>query len=1249
MNVRETAQSTATDLGCSFEGFLLSHYEEIYHERRLPCVVCKKMAPSSYVYDGQSIDCHGKCLAFVLFYYFMHFYDVAAPAQSREAGEMPNLTKLYKMPFQLLNATEYKRHCVFCGARSAFFKCSSENCLNHYHLSCNTNATIVVHHGKTDSKKPCYRFLFCQVHMNSYEVDLVNCRFNSKISLLEEYELLKKGTVPIKDPTPAEPPTPIPSPVSTSVTTRGATKVQSHLKLERVEKKQAVVKGAVVTRRMDESKMPRTSSHEARTDTTNINVTQSQEKFGHSKDYIACLLNEYGVLKRHGYQKNTKKFDWWPYEVLFSKIGPDLFSNIAPLNSGLVELYKDLRSVLVFNKCVESVMDLRKVALECEPCVMNITGSIASQLKLDANPASLQGSPTSRSLPAPTHVPYDVNVESMQQVLYGQNAHLAPGMNLNISQNNEESPLQLGFCQLVGHKTHRPTFVLAKFGSQSVWLSAAHVKSRRDGTTKLVLLDYIHTGSLEYEYLRRVLKSIYCPQSHLMAIPVLMPPEVDEAGETYPEVETINLSGFCWDLKPSVTAYLKNRLVTSDAPVEEGGTAHDEALMEIIDTKEIEDNALFSDPVSSKQRCFVTNQANALVGVLKAVNKAIDEHKSKLHQSLMVEHAYSKRLHEDKSLVEQYTKVATRMNRWSHFRRSIMQAVETFNNFLLHESRADDQQNKNEKVKAETVKDTTDKEFCSVCLMAEPAQKQMMHQCSRCFIRVHFKCYVSYKPTTVEPVHGTVKSEETVHDWFCDPCEYEVLMNANSRAATCNNAVCCVCYSSGGALKRVSEHAAKRNAPSMPVKWVHLHCAALLMPKVTCHDWVDLNKWDLRNSNASTTEKCSICTVSGGIMLHCARPGCNNKFHTTCAWVGGGYVVESPLHNATDLPGMVRNTLTFNELFPALSLRMLCAEHTAERFGDRAVTALMRRRCYAYTHYQYSPQNTNNDMKNAILPLKPCPSHIIVTRNGAMHSTPMESIRPKEEVLAPEPTTFEMVTKQRKLPMAHSVHDVMPTTASHGVVMNSHHPGMMMVSTTPSVMMNYPHGMMVNTAPSMIVNGGQHMLVNGGQHMVVNTGHHMMMGGGHPMMMNPHHPSMMNTQHTMMPTGMRKPTMAPLVYGTHNAYMNEQPRYGVSAIASHLSGGGYKQPMSHTNVNHMEVPMQHVMMPYVAPVTAVPINGGMLPVAQHPQYHHNGYQQPVQMVPKYWNPRLNQMQYKEQQPPPDNPYVGVGGMGYMEQ
>ncbi|GBE60291.1 PHD-finger domain-containing protein [Babesia ovata] len=998
------------------------------------------MAASSYVYEGQSIDCHGKCLAFVLFYYFMHCYDVAVPANGQEEGQMPNLTKLYEMPFQLLSAAEYKRHCVFCGARSAFFKCSSENCLNHYHLSCNTNATIVVHHGKPDSKQPCYRFLFCQVHMNSYEVDLVNCRFNSKISLLEEYEILKEGNVPVKDPTPSEPPTPMPSPVCTSANSRAAAKVQSHLKLERVDKKQMLMKGSITARKTDDPGMPTTASNEARTDSTNINSMQSQERLGHSKDYIACLLNEYGVLKRHGYQKNTKKFDWWPYEVLFSKIGPDLFSNIAPLNNGLVELYKDLRSVLLFNKCVESVMDLRKMALECEPCVMNITGSISSQLKQDAKPVQMQGSPNLRSAPVPAHGPYDADAETMQQALYSQSAHVAPGINLNLSQNNVEPPLQLGFCQLLGHQTHRPTFVLAKFGSQSVWLSTAYVKSRRDGATKLVLLDYIHAGSLEYEYLRRVFRSIYCPPSQLRAIPVLVSPEVDETAETYPEVETINLSGFCWDIRPSVTAYLKNRLVASDVPADEAGVVNDEALTGIINTDQIEEDALFSDPLSVKQRCFVTNQANALVGVLKAVNKAIDEQKAKLHQSLMVEHAYSKRIHEDKSLVEQYTKVATRMNRWSHFRRAIMQAIEAFNNFLVVESKADDQQNKNEKIRADLVKDTTDKEFCSVCLMSEPAQKQMMHQCSRCYIRVHFRCYVSYKPTTVEPVQGPVKTEETVHDWFCDPCEYEVLMNANSRAATYNNAVCCVCYSSGGAMKRVSEHVAKRNAPSMPAK----------------------------NSNAATTEKCSICTVSGGIMLQCAETGCNNKFHTTCAWVGGGYIVESPLHNATDLPGMVRNTLSFNELFPALSLRMLCAEHTAERFGDEAVTALMMRRCYAYTHYQYSPQSTTNDLKGTILPLRPCPSHIIVTRNGAMHSTPMEGIRPKEEPATPEQKAFDMIPKQRKLPMAHAMHDVMPTPANpHGVVMNSHHPGMMMVSSTPSVMMNYPHGMMVNTAPGM--------------------------------------------------------------------------------------------------------------------------------------------------------------------------------------
>ncbi|GIX62694.1 PHD finger protein, putative [Babesia caballi] len=496
INFKEGPLPPSSELGCSFEEFLLAQYETTYPERRLPCVVCKKMATSAYSYNGRSIDCHGTCLTFALFYYFMHQYDVLSFGRSGNLMNQPSLAKLYEMPFALQSMAEYKKRCVFCGARNAYFKCASENCFNHFHLNCNTNSIVVVHHGKADTKQPSYRFLFCQAHMNNYEVDLVKCRFNSKISLMQEYEFLKSGRLRQRKapPEPEQAPAAT-SPVSVTGPYRVTMKGRPNSKQDRSDRKPSANRGSSAIRKIDEFLVPGYAADQAITAQTGGFLSPLSERGGHARDYIACLCNEYGVLKRQGYQKNTKRFEWWPYEILFTKIGTDLFSNATPLSS-LADLYKDLRSVLVFDRCVDSLSDLRKLAMESEPCIINVSNSIAMQTKQVTTSTPTNANSSERPNLVTEYIPFVNSSEDKQDSSRPESDSKKEPSEGAQTPSGPPSERRRGqpqdYYELVGRGTHRPTFVLARYGNKAVWLSTVYVRSQKTNNTKMGVAVHVH-------------------------------------------------------------------------------------------------------------------------------------------------------------------------------------------------------------------------------------------------------------------------------------------------------------------------------------------------------------------------------------------------------------------------------------------------------------------------------------------------------------------------------------------------------------------------------------------------------------------------------------------------------------------------------------------------------------------------------------------------------------------------------------
>ncbi|KAK1443343.1 hypothetical protein BgAZ_202190 [Babesia gibsoni] len=1248
MSVKDSIYATDDDLCISFEEYILSHYDECIMDRRLPCIVCKKQSYSSFTYCGKIVDCHRECLAFLMFYHFLHQFDVVTPTAPGGEQSPPTFASLYEMPFQVTKSPDHKHRCTFCGAKTAYFKCTSEACNNYYHVQCNTNDTVIAYHNGNEGRKPSYRFLLCMAHMNVYEIDLVKCRFHSKITLMAEYETFTKPKVNQKAR-----PSKTSSASSTSTSApKTSKKNQSNQKNVR-ERRTTATRSVSSKRKMVDGIMPYLED-KVEKGGSSASYSDLGDKSTHVNDYIACLVNEYGVQRRQLYQRNTKKFEWWPYDVLFSKIGPDLFGTTTPDNLILSELYKDLRGILSLGKGVYTVNDMKKIAVEAEPAIVNISKSMSAQLSsLRAHVRDLY-----------THGEGVDYMRDPRNIMgYGM-----PGQNPFMQMDNAvKRHLKLGdkgaypdFFHVVNTYKTRPIFAIAKFGNRNVWFSCAYMKSRNYNHARLTLLDYIPIGDMEFEYFRRVLKSVYYMRHINKTIPVLArvkpTPVKKEHKREDKDMKTIDYGGFTWDLEPSAADCLRKRLIDNSAidssSLSDVASKHD-FIGDAIKWDQLNHTPTVKKYEAMDSDSFVMKQTNSLVSALNALNAAIEIQKMSIKAKLEQEHRYADRMHEDKSMVEQYARVAVRMNRWSHFRWSLQQSVDMFNFLLEYESRGETNKGKDDAdaSKADAIKDVVDKEFCSVCMLSEQAYKQLMNQCGRCFMRAHYKCYASYRPLTGDSAYSNSKEEDKSSQWYCEPCEYEMTLNGDNKEATYNTAICYVCCSSGGALKRVAETTNRKSQNNGIVRWIHLHCAAFLMPRVNCQDWVDLSKWELKGIKLNLDDKCGICQVEGGVIVKCNVDRCYERFHITCALVSGSYIEESCIHNTSELHAPPKSA--FGDLFPTLSFTFVCRLHTIECYGENAVKTLMKRRCHAYTHYLFNPASSlkqSKDSRLSSLPLKMYPSPVEITRDGPIKNTAVIIPHPlsqREEVYTqPEHPTKES-TPQPKVKTV-----IRKSPATHKVV-----PQQQIMIPQPHqnlVMVNSHHGMMMNTAPQVVIAGGHPMLLNGSHTIIpsrvptilMNGAHHMVMNQAPSYVMNPpqQRMMMMNPPRGMVPKDMHSSMMGQVLYGSQRAYVNEMPRYGVSAIASNMSSNAYVQHMAPPAMSPMEMHMQPVMAAYETHMPTLTVNGAM---QQHQQYHPNGYMQQVQVIPKYWDPRMNQVQYAEPHSSQESTYVGMGGMGGM--
>jgi len=157
-------------------------------------------------------------------------------------------------------------------------------------------------------------------------------------------------------------------------------------------------------------------------------------------------------------------------------------------------------------------------------------------------------------------------------------------------------------------------------------------------------------------------------------------------------------------------------------------------------------------------------------------------------------------------------------------------------------------------------------EGCCICDVSDASNIDPLVYCDQCNLAVHKLCY------------GIEKIPED--DWFCNTCLYwkkkrskDPLVDPDSKPIKC-----VLCDRKGGAMKEC-----------YPEKdqWAHMVCA-LFIEEVSFNDsqtssGIIINQIPARKK-VSATRKCTCCIKEGYVVdCQCETPGCNKKFHITCA------------------------------------------------------------------------------------------------------------------------------------------------------------------------------------------------------------------------------------------------------------------------------------------------------------------------------------------------------------------------------
>lgn len=154
---------------------------------------------------------------------------------------------------------------------------------------------------------------------------------------------------------------------------------------------------------------------------------------------------------------------------------------------------------------------------------------------------------------------------------------------------------------------------------------------------------------------------------------------------------------------------------------------------------------------------------------------------------------------------------------------------------------------------------------CHVCCSGDlPDRSNQLLVCDSCRVFVHQRCY------------GV--QDFSVGPWLCSWCKH-----CRETGTELYSTPCCLCPSSGGALKPVAKDTAERKS-TVSGSFVHLFCSQW-MPEVYVEDTRKMEPIMNISEIKDTRKKlvCNICKVKYGACLRCTHGTCRTSFHPICA------------------------------------------------------------------------------------------------------------------------------------------------------------------------------------------------------------------------------------------------------------------------------------------------------------------------------------------------------------------------------
>ncbi|EGR31358.1 hypothetical protein IMG5_112020 [Ichthyophthirius multifiliis] len=167
-------------------------------------------------------------------------------------------------------------------------------------------------------------------------------------------------------------------------------------------------------------------------------------------------------------------------------------------------------------------------------------------------------------------------------------------------------------------------------------------------------------------------------------------------------------------------------------------------------------------------------------------------------------------------------------------------------------------------------------DFCDVCLIKVPLQKDELIYCDLCNGLTHQSCY-----------GGQLQNIIPENQWFCQRCELIIDKYLNNKKAEILK--CHYCPELKGIMKKYYTVETKEEI------WSHIACIAWQKNIKIINGNIIENQYKLKK----TTTYCKICGISYGICGYCFKNDCDFSFHYLCA----------------KRQGLIQDTFQMNQLF----------------------------------------------------------------------------------------------------------------------------------------------------------------------------------------------------------------------------------------------------------------------------------------------------------------------------------------------